>query len=52
MGYVEHLLEKIDDKLDYILGEEEVSEEELREIDQLIEEVKKGKTIPAEKVLE
>jgi len=52
MAYVEGMLKVIDQKLDYLMGIEEIDKSELEEIKKLLKEVEEGKIVPAEEVLE
>ncbi len=60
MGYVETakerdletLLRKVDAKLDYIIGEEELSKEEIEELERILADMKKGNYVPLEEVLD
>ena len=50
MTYVEGMLKVIDQKLDYLMGIEEIDKSELEEIKKLLKEVEEGKIIPADEV--
>jgi len=52
MAYVEGMLKVIDQKLDYLMGIEDIDKSELEEIKKLLKEVEEGKIVPAEEVLE
>ncbi|NPA76419.1 MAG: hypothetical protein GXN93_01545 [Candidatus Diapherotrites archaeon] len=60
MGYLEAakeknleiLLKKVDAKLDYIIGEEEIDEEEIEELKRILADMRKGNYVPLEEVLD
>ena len=60
MGYVETakerdleiLLRKVDAKLDYIIGEEELSKKEIEELERILADMKEGNYVPLEEVLD
>ncbi len=60
MGYLEAakeknleiLLKKVDAKLDYIIGEEELSKEEIEELERILADMKRGEYVPLEEVLD